>query len=492
MNNTTATPTTPQHETSPARPWWAASVLLAATALSLLTSTIVNVALPAMQRDLALSPAAVAWAVAGWALAYAIPLIPAGRLGDRIGHRRVFLVGITLFTLASIACALSHTEWQLVAARILQGAAGGVFYPAIAALLSTLFTGRDRARALAIMGAVIGVAAAVGPLLGGLILQALPADQGWRAVFLLNLPLGLIISISAALLLRDINRTPNRQPQDHIGLLLLTLGLTGILTPLIIGQELSWPLWGWGLLTIGILTTIGFLFWESHLDRHGGLALLPPRLLRLPRFSIPVAISFVQFAGFVSIFYVLALLWETGLGHTPLEMGLLTLPEAIGSIIGSWAITRIIDRIGIHSITTGSALLAAGMIGIWATLAYTPAAELTAWTLAIPLFITGLGTGTTMSPILNYAIAAVPATDAGSASGIIATVQRLGNAVGLAAASAVFFTTLSHGPASDDRQYVTAAAAGLLLCAGLTLIGLLLAAALSAISHHHNHAAEHQ
>lgn len=461
------------------RAWWGAGVLFAATALSLLNSTIVNVALPAMQRGLELSGAGIAWAMSGWALAYAIPLVPAGRLGDRLGHKRVFFTGVLLFTLASAACALAQNEAQLVAFRICQGVAGGLFYPAIAAMLGSLFAGRDRAKAFAIMGATIGVAAAIGPLLGGVILETLPTGLGWRAVFLINVPLGLVVLAGTLALLSDTRRPGAASRGDGVGLVLLTLSLSGLLVPLIVGQQQGWPLWGWLLLAAGALVLVCFLAWESRVDRRGGLALIPPRLLRLPGFGLPAAIGFVQFAGFVSIFYVLALLWETGLGRSALEMGLLTLPEAIGSIIGSWAVTRLLDRFGVHTLTIGSALMAAGIAGVWAVLALVPVDRLDAWVLALPLLVTGLGTGTTLAPTLDHAISAVPRADTGSASGIIATVQRLGNAAGLAGAGAVFFTVLSP-TAGEPADHVGAAAAGMLLCTALTVVGLVLAVALAA------------
>lgn len=465
-------------------PWWGAGILISATALSLLNSTIVNVALPAIREGLRLTSAGVSWVMAGWALAYAIALVPSGRLGDRIGHRQVFITGITLFVITSIACGFAQNEVQLVLFRIAQGVAGGMFYPAIGATLSSLFNGPARSRAFAIMGATIGVAAAIGPLLGGVLVDTLPGELGWRSVFLVNAPLGLAIVLGALRWLpRKAGAARGAGGSDPFGLLLLTLALAGLFVPLIIGQDLGWPAWLWLVMVAGIAVLVGFLLWESRVDRSGRLPLVPPRLFALPRFTVPVVISFVQFAGFVAIFYVLALLWQSGLGRTALEMGLLTLPEAVGSIVGSWALVRILPRLGLHTITLGSALMVGGITGIWGVLNLVPATDLSSWGLLLPLFIMGVGVGLTITSTLNVALAAVEPRDAGGASGLVATMQRLGNGAGLAIVGAVFFATLASVTPSPEG-YASATANALLVSIGFTGIGLVLALVLVALDRH--------
>src|SRR5450759_5090613 len=226
--------------------------------MTLLEATIVNVALPTIRTSLDASEATLSWIISGYALAFGLALIPAGRLGDRFGHKWVFITGLALFTVASLACGLAQDGTQLIVARVVQGLAAGIYLPAVTAYIQLLFTGRTRGKAFAIMGAVIGVSSALGPLIGGLLIQAFGNTNGWRLVFVVNLPIGIVALVATVFLLPSGSENSDRSVGvDFLGLLLLSGGLVAILVPLIEGQDQGWPVWTY-LSLVGGLTPVSY------------------------------------------------------------------------------------------------------------------------------------------------------------------------------------------------------------------------------------------
>ena len=224
--------------------WRAVSIVLVGAFMALLDTTIVNVALPSIRTGLHASSASLEWIVSGYALAYGLALVPGGRAGDRFGHKRLFLIGLTIFTLASVACGLSHSQAQIVVARIVQGLGAGLFFPSISATIQHSFTGPARSKAFGVLGAVIGVSTAIGPLLGGLIIAGVGAHDGWRWVFLVNLFIGAVaIPMAAWRLPKAVSHV--RRGFDPVGLALLTGGLLLLLIPLVEGEQDGWPAWTW-------------------------------------------------------------------------------------------------------------------------------------------------------------------------------------------------------------------------------------------------------
>lgn len=460
------------------RPILATIVLLLGAVLALLNSTSANVAIPSIQDSIGLSPAGVTWSFAGWALTYALVLISAGKLGDRFGHKWLFTIGMIGFLATSVACALAVSELQFVLGRLAQGLTGGIYYPSIAALLSLLFTGRKQVRAFAVLGAVIATAAAIGPVLSGALLQAIPGDWGWRSVFLINVPFGVVAVLGAFAFLPSKRVGTGERGADLVGFGILTAGLTGILLALILGTDFGWPAWVWVALTAGVTLLVLFVLWELRQERHGRVTLVAPSLFRSLGFSLSTLVSFTQFAGFLCIFYLLSILWQSGLGKSALEVGFLTLPEALGSVLGAALVTRFTARWGLRAaIIVGSALLSGGLALCSLMLTVLGAAELTAAHLIVPLAVTGVGAGLGLSVITNYALATLPPQFAGVGSGVLATAQRTGNAVGLAVASSVLFTLLAWavGPVGDAAEhYRFAASSALWVCTAITSAGLVL------------------
>lgn len=460
------------------RPALAAAILLLGAVLSLINSTSANVAIPAIQNSLDLGPAGVSWSFAGWALTYALVLIPAGKLGDRFGHKWLFMIGIAGFVATSIACAMAVNELQFVLFRLAQGLAGGIFYPSIAALLSMLFTGRKQVRAFAVLGATLATAAAVGPLMSGTLLQVLPGEWGWRSVFLINVPFGIAAVIGAVVLLPRRRAGVAETGADLVGFSILTAGLSGILMALILGTDLGWPNWIWAALIAGVALLVAFAFWELRQERAGRATLVAPNLFRSLGFTLSTIISFTQFAGFICIFYLLSILWQSGLARSALEVGFLTLPEALGSVLGAALVTRVSGRWGLRAtIVLGSGFLTAGLSLIALVLTVISAEALIAAHLILPLAVTGVGAGLGLSVITNYALATLEPRHAGVGSGVIATTQRTGNAVGLAVASSVLFTLLGWAASegSDTAgQYTFATSSALWVCTAITASGLVL------------------
>jgi EmrB/QacA subfamily drug resistance transporter len=465
----------------PARAWRALAVLLVGISMSLLDATIVNVALPTIRTSLHASESTLSWVISGYSLTFGLALIPAGRLGDRYGHKWVFFTGLALFTAASVACGLAQDDMQLIVARVVQGLAGGVYLPAVSAYIQLLFTGRVRGKAFAILGAVIGVASALGPLVGGLLIQAFGEQDGWRLVFGVNLPIGVVALIACAVLVP--NRVGPRTKQgglDPIGLLLVSAGLTAILVPLIEGQDQSWPPWTFWTLAAGVVLLVLFAFWEVRTARRGRSALVPPHLYHHLAFTAGTILALVYFAAFVSIFFSISLLWQAGLHHTALESGFVSIPFAVGSIVGASQSGRLAAAIGRRVLVIGAGLVALGLIALWLVLLLVPSPDLTNWDLLPALLVAGFGSGLFIAPNAQFIVATVDPSEAGAASGVISTMQRIGSAIGIAVIGSVFFGTLAiptgRRPTSADlaNAFGTSAAAALAVSAAFAVVAFLL------------------
>jgi EmrB/QacA subfamily drug resistance transporter len=442
MSHATTAPRTPT--VSPRRAWQALSVLLIGMFMSLLDATIVNVALPTIRTSLSANEATLSWIISGYALAFGLVLIPAGRLGDRFGHKWVFFTGLALFTVASLACGLALDSTQLVIARVIQGLAGGIYLPAVTAFIQILFSGRTRGKAFAIMGAAIGVSSALGPIVGGLLIQAFGEKEGWRYVFDVNVPIGIVALVAAAVLLpRGAASASPSGGVDWVGLALLAGGLVAILVPLIEGQTVGWKPWTYLSLAGGVILIALFALWELWYTRRGKSPLVPPHLYSHPAFTGGTILALVYFAAFTSIFFSISILWQSGLGHTALESGFVSIPFAIGSILGASQSSRLAPILGRRVLVIGVGMLTAGLAAVWVVLFTVAAADLTNWALLAPLLVAGIGSGLFIAPNAQFIVATVDPQEAGAASGVIGTMQRLGSAIGIAVIGSVFFGTLS-------------------------------------------------
>jgi EmrB/QacA subfamily drug resistance transporter len=474
---------TPPAAQAPAQPadghgWRAVSIVLVGAFMALLDTTIVNVALPSIRAGLHASPASLEWIVSGYALAYGLALVPGGRAGDRFGHKRLFLIGLTIFTLASVACGIAQTQGEIVAGRIVQGLGAGLFFPAISATIQHSFTGPARSKAFGVLGAVIGVSTALGPLLGGLIIAGVGPADGWRWVFLVNLVIGAIaIPLAAWRLPRGESRT--RRGFDPAGLTLLTAGLLLLLVPLVEGQPDGWPAWTWACFAACVPVFAALVWWEGRADRLGRDPLLKPALVRQASFSAGAIFAIAFFGGFSSIFFTLSILWQEGLAHSALITGVVIAPYSLGTLVAAARSDKLSARLGRTVLVLGCSLLLLGLAAVIAVIHLTGPA-VNGWALVVPLLVAGLGTGMTIAPNQDFVLATVPRAEAGTAAGILSTSQRVGTAVGIAIIGTVLFGSLKFtpGPHSVAAAFTHSAQLALLANLGFMFVALVLVLAL--------------
>lgn len=443
----------PGQSTVDRRTWLGLVVLLLGMFMALLDSTIVNVALQTIRTGLDADEATLSWIISGYALAFGVALIPAGRIGDRFGHNRVFIAGMALFTLSSIACGLAQTSPELVIARVVQGIGGGMFFPAVTALIRLTFPPRRVGVAFNLLGTTIGLSTAAGPLAGGLLIQAY---GDWRSIFFVNVPIG-VLTIGGALVLLRANAEGKRLSTDLVGLALATAALVTLLVPLIEGQDQGWPPWTYLSFAASAVLLVVFAWWERHVARSDTEPLVPPHLFAHAAFTGGVILALVYFAAFTSIFFTISLLWQAGLGHTPLESGLVSVPFSIGTILGAAQSDRLARRLGRTTLSIGTGLVALGLASLLVILRTVPTPELVNWDLFGPLLVTGVGSGLFIAPNSRFIVATVDRAEAGAASGVIGTMQRVGSAIGIAIVGSVLFGTLpaTFTPSAADIARVT-------------------------------------
>jgi EmrB/QacA subfamily drug resistance transporter len=430
------------------RRWLTLIILLLAAFMNLLDVSIVNIAIPSIQRDLQASYADVQWALAGYTLAYALVLITGGRLGDTFGRKRLFLIGVTGFTVMSALCGAAQSPGQLIAFRVVQGAMGAIMVPQVLAVIQVIFPPAERIKALAGFGVTAGLGTISGPLIGGLLIGHNLFGLGWRTIFLINVPVGIIAVAASAVLVRE-SRAPSPPKLDPAGVGLVSAALLLLLYPLVQGRQLGWPTWTFVSMAASAPVFALFVAYERVKERRDGSPLVPMRLFGERGFSAGMAIAVTFFMGIASFGLVLTLFLQLGLGFTPLHAGLTFLPFSVGVLISSGAAARLAPRFGRGVTMAGALIIAAGMAGIIVTTDhYGPA--VTTWELVPALVGVGLGLGAVIAPLADIVLARVPAQDAGSASGVFNTGLQLGNSIGIAVIGVIFFGIIGSqsGPAA--------------------------------------------
>jgi EmrB/QacA subfamily drug resistance transporter len=434
------------------RRWLALALILSGTFMVTLDFFIVNVAIPSMQSRLHASGSQMEFVVAGYGLAIAALLITGGRLGDLFGRRRLFMLGMALFTLASAACGLAPDASFLIAARILQGAAGALLQPQVLAMLNTLFRNEDRARAFAWYGIVLGLAATGGQLIGGALIHNDFAGLGWRNCFLINVPVGIFALLLAPRLLpaqadAAPAQTAPRRRLDAGGMLLTVLALSCVLLPLIEGREQAWPLWSWISLGLACLLMPLFVLQQRRKERLGSDPLIPMSLFRNKVFTAGLLVTIVFYAGNASFYFVLGLYLQQGLGLGALDAGLVFSTLAAGFFATSMASARLGAWLGRQAIAIGALLLAAGH-GLQYLVAggMAPAGGASAWMMLV-LLVEGAGIGLVMAPLVAKSLSTLAPADAGVASGVLAMMQQVGNALGVAIVGILYYGAATAGDA---------------------------------------------
>jgi EmrB/QacA subfamily drug resistance transporter len=457
-------------DTPDPRRWRILAVTLVVGFMSLLDVTIVNVAIPSIQTGLDSSTSTVQWVVSGYALTFGLTLVAGGRLGDAYGRRRLMLGGLVGFVLSSAAVGLAPTAELVIVARLLQGAAAGLLTPQSSGLIQELFSGPERGRAFGYFGLTVSIASAAGPLLGGLIIAAAGPDLGWRLLFLINVPIGLVAMVAVARLVPppEDDGTPDRI--DVAGAVLLGLSVLCLLYPLVSiegGHRL--PL----VLLVGVpLFAYAFGRWEHRLVRRGHAPLLDLDLLRrLPGYGSGMLIGTLYFTGFTGVFLTASVWLQDSREVSALHAGLLLTPFAVGSAISSPLAGRFVSRVGrpltvVAIATMMAAVAAAAAVGPGRT------TDELVWALAPFLFLAGLGGGAVVSPNITLTLSEVPPRMGGAAGGALQTGQRIGSSIGAALLMTVYqVVTAAHG---GDAGFRTA------LATALAVLSLALAAAVVA------------
>ncbi|MEW2521229.1 MFS transporter [Actinacidiphila alni] len=418
-------------------------VLLAATFMTSLDIFIVNVAIPAVQSDLDASTAAIQWVVAGFGLAVATGLITAGRLGDIFGRRRMFAVGLALFTVTSAACGLAPTSGSLVAARVLQGLSAALMSPQVLSILRTAYAGKAQARAFSMYGLTMGIGAVFGQLIGGLLIKADVFGLGWRACFLINLPVGLLALALVPRALAE-SRAPRRPRLDLVGVVLSTAAVVALVLPLIQGRTAGWPLWTWLCLAASGAVFTVFFRHQDRLGRRGGDPVLNMELFRQRGFGPGAVAQFLFWSGQGSFFLILALYLQAGRGLDALHSGTVFLAIGGGYLLTSTTAHRLAARLGSRTVPAGALTMAAGLGLLWAA-AHRSGSTGSLWELVPGLVVDGVGMGMVIAPLTHDALATVPAGLVGSASGVVATIQQISGALGIAVIGIIFYGAVGDG-----------------------------------------------
>jgi len=440
---------------SAGRPHWLVlPVVLAGIFVTTLDFFIVNVAIPSLQTDLRSGASAVEWVVAGFGLAYGVGLIPGGRLGDLYGRRRMFLVGLALFTAASLACGVAQSSGFLVVARVLQGLAAALVTPQVLALLGSVFTGPDRARVFTGYGLAMGLAAVFGQLAGGLLIEADVFGWGWRSCFLVNLPVCLVIMALTVAFVPE-SRTGSGAGLDLPGVAVLTLAFAALLLPLIEGRDHGWPAWTWACFAASAALLALFTAVERRTAARGGSPLVDLGLFRDRVFTVGLACQVAFCCGQASFFLVLALYLQAGCGLSALQAGLLFGAIGAGYMYTSMNSAKYTARLGRRVVTLGAALMAAGLVDLGVTATHLGTGGHVA-RLIPGLVVDGAGMGLAIAPLAAMTLAGVDPRHAGSASGMMSTGQQVGGSVGVAVIGVVFYDALGAHPAASSYPHAFA------------------------------------
>ncbi|WP_204524309.1 MFS transporter [Achromobacter aloeverae] len=447
------------------RRWLALPVLLTGAFLPILDFNVVNLALPEIRRDLGATVSDTQFVISAYAATYAVFLITGGRLGDWLGRKRMFLLGVLGFTIASILCGTATTPAALIASRMLQGLTATIMAPQVLASIRTLFPAAEQGKALALYGATFGLANIAGQILGGALVTLHPLGLAWQAIFLVNVPIGLAASIGGACLLPT-TAGDSGQGLDVRGVLLLSLTLGLLVYPLIEGRETGWSAWTLFMLASTPLALSAFVRHERRLAAGGGNPLVELGLFKQRRYVIGVAMALLYYM--LSAFYLtFSVYLQSGLGLTPLDAGLRTLPFGMGYFLASFGAARLMRELGTRALTLGFFIQ---ILGFGASI-LTIGAD--AWReTAIALTVAGIGYGLVMPSVIKAVIGDVPPRHAGLASGIVISTFQIGAALGVAIVGGVFYSVLGgqpSGAAGYRHAYAVAMACNvaLLIVAGL-------------------------
>ena len=450
---------------APANKWIALAVILVGPFLGVVDFFIANIGVPSIRTSLGASFSEIELVIAGYGLTYAVCLITGGRLGDIFGRKVTFIVGMAGFTLTSAFCGLAPTAGWLIFWRLVQGCAAAAMFPQALSFIQVNFAGSSKRLAFSLYGAMIGFGSIVGQLLGGFIIHANFFQLGWRPIFLINLPIGILTIISASFLLNE-SRAQTTPKLDLGGVGILTVGLALFSYPFMEGQERGWPLWAWISLLASFPVLWGFWLFERRQSAKNRSPLIEPRLFRDKGFVIGLIVTCIYFAGHSSMILVLSLYLQFSLGLNPMYAGFALVPFSFAFLLGSAFSGKLNGYLGRRSLHLGVAVLVIGIVSLASLAAPAPGHLTPAFILAC--FIYGIGRGIVTSPLYNTVLSGIPHEDAGAASGVTSTMPQLANSVGIALIGAVVFgmiPKIGATPADYAHGFVASSVINLVLLA---------------------------
>ncbi|MEU8969194.1 MFS transporter [Streptomyces monashensis] len=457
----------PDTEEAGGKPAWGALlVVLAGLFIANVDFFIVNVAIPSLQRDMHATSAEIQLVAATFNIGLSAMLITGGRLGDLYGRRKVFSIGLALFTVSSLACGIAPNMAELIVARAVQGASAALVIPQVLGILTTAYTGKARVAAFNAYGITMGASAVFGQLIGGLLIKADIFGWDWRTIFLINAPIGAVVLLLTPKKVPE-SRAEGRTGLDWTGVILVTAGLSAIVVPLVQGREQGWPTWTWECLIAAVPLLAAFWWTQRRKAARDRSPLVHPSLFEDRAFGVGVVSLLVFFAAMASFFLVLALYLQEGRGLSALRSGLLFIPLGLGFFLGSAQSPKVAAKLGKQVLTIGALIQAVGNVALAVTAWELDGSGSVAW--CIPaMVISGFGMGFVIAPLASLVLEGVAPHHAAAASGVFSTAQEMGNAIGIAVIGVVFFGVVGHG--TGAHPYAHAFGTSLLVQAGICAV----------------------
>jgi len=439
------------------RRWLALFILLIANFMNLIDVTIVNVALPSMREGLGATDSQIEWVIAAYILAFALGLLPFGRLGDILGRTHLFLWGVAAFTAASALCGLAPNIEFLIVARVIQGLAGAMMTPQVMAIATVTFPPHERSQAFSLFGLSAGLAAVCGPLLGGVLISANLFGMDWQPIFLVNIPIGIAAVVAGWFF---IPRLPGHAAlrNDYVGIGLFGSGILAVVFPIVEGRAYGWPLWSFGMMAAGAVLLIAFVLWTRNRAATGQSQLLNFDLITNQQFMFGAFVVTVFSSGIPGMFMVISLLLQGGFDFTPLESGLTNTPFSVGVLIASVIAGRFGARYLRGRLALAGALVSFGIAWLHFYIAGVTD-SIDHWAFLVPLLMAGIGLGLGFSSLFQLVLANVPPRDAGAGSGALQAFQQVGGALGVAIIGQIFFSDLGSSFASGGTPHAAFAGA---------------------------------
>jgi len=438
-------------------------IVALAFVMDLLDSTIVNVAIPTIRDNLNASYAAIQWVVAGYALTFATLLVTGGRMGDVFGYKKLFMFGVGGFTVASLLSGLAVNPGMLIGSRLLQGAFAALMVPQVMSLMQVMFKPEERGGVNGLFGALGGLSASLGPIVGGLLIKANVAGLDWRPIFLINIPVGLFALFAGMKYLPD-GKSPHPLKLDLFGTALIITTIFLLTYPLIQGRELGWPTWSFVMMILALPFLLVFIWWQKSKEKADGSPLVLPALFKSRSFGVGLVVNMVFEMAMIGFFLTFTLLLQIGFNFTALHAAITSIPVAFGiAFTMALAGEKVVPKLGRYALSLGTVVMALGL-AITLLVLHKYLGAIHSWQLIPGLLLVGIGMGFVFGSLFAAVLNGVDARHAGSASGVLNAVQQVGGAIGVAVIGVIFFGQLgSAAPTSFStvdstlRQQLTAA-----------------------------------